>query len=106
MDSNNVMRNTTFIVRLATTNQLTISQITYPDTDTFYLHFVYVSSGGILLIDGIQVQLNDLVLVKDQIDKDATITILTTGSGLKDIATALKGVKAPTKAIKSIDELL
>ena len=45
-------------------------------------------------------------LEKGEIDKNAFIVVLTTGSGLKDAATALKGVSAPQKPIKSLNELV
>ncbi len=39
------------------------------------------------------------------LDKDSTVVILATGNGLKDVSTALKGVKEP-KIIKNLDEIL
>lgn len=44
-------------------------------------------------------------LSQNEIDKNSSIVVLTTGSGLKDAATALKGVTAPSKPIKSLSEL-
>lgn len=43
---------------------------------------------------------------KNEIEKDACVVVLTTGSGLKDTQTALKGVKVPSKAIKNLGELV
>lgn len=42
---------------------------------------------------------------KEQLPKDATIVVMTTGNGLKDAATASKGVPALPKPIKSVNEL-
>ncbi len=42
---------------------------------------------------------------KGKISSDSKIVILTTGSGLKDINSALKGIKFPKKVIKTIDEI-
>jgi threonine synthase len=40
------------------------------------------------------------------IDKNDSIVILATGSGLKDPSTAMKGITVPSKAIKSVQEIL
>ncbi len=42
---------------------------------------------------------------RDQMEKDATVVVLTTGNGLKDPATAAKGNPALPAPISSIDEL-
>ncbi|OQY35484.1 MAG: threonine synthase [Spirochaetaceae bacterium 4572_59] len=39
------------------------------------------------------------------IDKDETVVVLATGSGLKDTATALKGVKMPGRSIHNIQDI-
>jgi threonine synthase len=44
--------------------------------------------------------------VTSELEHDAKIVILTTGNGLKDITSALKGIEAPKKSISSIDEVL
>ncbi len=41
-----------------------------------------------------------------EIDKDALVVIMATGNGLKDTATALKGIHMPEKSISSVDEIL
>ena len=38
--------------------------------------------------------------------KDAVIVIMATGNGLKDTATALKGIHMPVKSISSVEEVL
>ena len=43
--------------------------------------------------------------VKDQLPKDATIVVMTTGNGLKDTASASKGVPKLPTPIKSVQEL-
>ncbi|MCF6267416.1 MAG: pyridoxal-phosphate dependent enzyme [Desulfuromusa sp.] len=43
---------------------------------------------------------------KNNLENDAQVVVITTGNGLKDVASALKGVKAPDKSIKSIQEIL
>ncbi|MFK5926572.1 MAG: pyridoxal-phosphate dependent enzyme [Desulfuromusa sp.] len=43
---------------------------------------------------------------KNNLKNDAQVVVITTGNGLKDVASALKGVKAPDKSIKSIQEIL
>ncbi|RLD01372.1 MAG: pyridoxal-5'-phosphate-dependent protein subunit beta, partial [Chloroflexi bacterium] len=43
---------------------------------------------------------------QDQLECEAQVVIITTGNGLKDVASALKGVKAPDKSIKSIQDIL
>ncbi len=43
---------------------------------------------------------------QNEFDRDACVVVLTTGSGLKDAATALKGVKAPQTPIKTLNELV
>ena len=42
----------------------------------------------------------------DEIEKDAVVVIMATGNGLKDTATALKGIHMPDKSISSVDEIL
>ncbi len=44
--------------------------------------------------------------VKEHLESDAQVVVITTGNGLKDVATALKGVTAPDKSIKSIHDIL
>lgn len=43
--------------------------------------------------------------VRDNLPKDATVVILATGNGLKDSATAIKGITVPDQVISSIDDL-
>lgn len=43
---------------------------------------------------------------QDQMEKDATVVVITTGNGLKDVASALKGIQAPGKSITSVKEIL
>jgi threonine synthase len=43
---------------------------------------------------------------QEQLENSAQVVIITTGNGLKDVASALKGVKAPNKSIKSIQDIL
>ncbi len=42
----------------------------------------------------------------ENLDKDATVVVIATGNGLKDVASAMKGIKAPSGSIKSIEEVL
>ncbi|MBU8871421.1 MAG: pyridoxal-phosphate dependent enzyme [Gemmatimonadales bacterium] len=44
--------------------------------------------------------------VKDELDRDARVVVISTGNGLKDVASALKGVSAPSHSIHSIQEIL
>ncbi len=44
--------------------------------------------------------------VKDELEKDATVVVISTGNGLKDVASALKGVAAPENSIGSVQEIL
>lgn len=44
--------------------------------------------------------------VKDELDKGSNIVIISTGNGLKDVSSALKGVSAPEQSIRSIQEIL
>lgn len=44
--------------------------------------------------------------VKGDLDKDANIVVISTGNGLKDVASALKGVTAPDCSIESIQEII
>ena len=46
-----------------------------------------------------------LLKIKGEIDPDETVVILATGSGLKDPASALKGINMPIKSISSICEI-
>lgn len=43
--------------------------------------------------------------MKDELPKDATIVLLATGNGLKDIDSAQKSVKFPAKAISALEDL-
>jgi len=43
--------------------------------------------------------------MRQKIHKDATVVLLATGNGLKDIDSAIKGVDFPKKAISSLEEL-
>lgn len=43
--------------------------------------------------------------VKEELDTDAKVVILSTGNGLKDVASALEGVGAPGASISSLDEI-
>lgn len=43
---------------------------------------------------------------KGDLPKDATVVILSTGNGLKDVVSALKGVQAPAESIESIQEII
>jgi len=42
----------------------------------------------------------------NNIDKDAVVAVITTGNGLKDVASAMKGIKQPTKSITSVKEVI
>jgi threonine synthase len=42
----------------------------------------------------------------DEIEKDAVVVIMATGNGLKDTASALKGIHMPEKSISSVVEIL
>lgn len=44
--------------------------------------------------------------VRDSLETDATVVVLSTGNGLKDVASALKGVSAPGATIGSVEEAL
>ena len=44
--------------------------------------------------------------VKETLDKDAVITLVITGNGLKDVDNAKKRINMPEHHIKSIDELI
>ena len=44
--------------------------------------------------------------VKNDLDCNAKVVVISTGNGLKDVASALKGVSAPEYSIKSIQEIL
>lgn len=44
--------------------------------------------------------------VKQELDPEATVVVLSTGNGLKDVASALKGVSAPSRSITSVQEIL
>lgn len=44
--------------------------------------------------------------VSGEIEKDAVVVIMATGNGLKDTASALKGIHMPEKSISSVDEIL
>ncbi len=44
--------------------------------------------------------------VKDELEKDSQIVVISTGNGLKDVVSALKGVTAPDHSIQSIQEIL
>ena len=46
-----------------------------------------------------------LLKIKNSIDRDETVVVLTTGSGLKDPASASKGIKIPEKTVSSIDDI-
>jgi len=43
---------------------------------------------------------------QNNLDQDALVVVIATGNGLKDVASALKGVKAPDKSIITIQEIL
>ncbi len=43
---------------------------------------------------------------KAVLESNAQVVVITTGNGLKDVASALKGVKAPDKSIETIQEIL
>ena len=43
---------------------------------------------------------------RGELDPEATVVILSTGSGLKDVASALKGLAAPASPISSVEEAL
>jgi threonine synthase len=44
--------------------------------------------------------------VKEDLDPEAKVVVLATGNGLKDVASALKGVAAPQAAISRLEEIL
>ncbi len=44
--------------------------------------------------------------VKEDLVSDAQVVVISTGNGLKDIGSALKGVSAPASSIQSIEEIL
>ncbi len=44
--------------------------------------------------------------VKGDLEADANVVVISTGNGLKDVASALKGVTAPGNSIKSVQEIL
>ncbi len=46
-----------------------------------------------------------LLKVKNQLEKNSLIVVISTGNGLKDIVSARKKITIPTKAISSIDEI-
>ena len=43
--------------------------------------------------------------MKDEIDKDATVVLLITGNGLKDVDSAMAKIDFPSKSIRSLEEL-
>jgi len=43
--------------------------------------------------------------IRAEIPNDATVVLLATGNGLKDIDSAIKGIEFPKKAISSLGEL-
>jgi len=42
----------------------------------------------------------------ENLSKDAKVVVISTGNGLKDVVSAMKGIKAPEKSIKNINEVL
>jgi len=44
--------------------------------------------------------------VKDDLSSDAKVVVISTGNGLKDVASALKGVSAPEYSIESIQDII
>ena len=44
--------------------------------------------------------------VKDDLDSNSNVVIISTGNGLKDVVSALKGISAPENSIKSVQEIL
>jgi threonine synthase len=44
--------------------------------------------------------------VKEELDPEAKVVILATGNGLKDVASALRGVEAPGASISRLEEIL
>lgn len=42
----------------------------------------------------------------ENIERDACVTVITTGNGLKDVASAMKGIEQPKESISSVNEAL
>jgi len=64
------------------------------------------SSGGLFTEPAGAAAYAGFIQEKAVLESNAQIVVITTGNGLKDVASALKGVKAPDKSIETIQEIL
>jgi len=63
------------------------------------------STAGLFVEPSSAASLAGLLKIKNQIPENATIVIMATGNGLKDIDSAGKGVKIPTKSIERLEDI-
>ena len=68
MLSEHAVRGNSYLVKVATTEALSSSQITFISPDTSYLEFIFCTVSGPLVIDTIPILLGDRILLKDQIN--------------------------------------
>lgn len=63
------------------------------------------STAGLFVEPSSAASLAGLLKIKEQIPKDATVILMATGNGLKDIDSAGKGVEIPTNSIERLEDI-
>ncbi len=63
------------------------------------------ASAGIFAEPAAATAFAGLLADRDNLDPDATVVVVSTGHGLKDIATARKGIQVPTHTIRGLEDL-
>lgn len=63
------------------------------------------STAGLFVEPSSAASLAGLLKIKKQIPKDATVILMATGNGLKDIDSAGKGVEIPTNSIERLEDI-
>ncbi len=76
------------------------------DNDILDAQHYLAANGGIFSEPAGAAAFAGFINVKDKLDSASSVVIISTGNGLKDVASALKGVSAPDHSIQSIQEIL
>ncbi len=78
--------------------------VTVEDDEIIYAQADLSAKSGIFTEPAGAASWAGLLKIKEEIKKDETVVVLTTGSGLKDTAAALKGIYMPDHSISSVNE--
>lgn len=80
--------------------------IRVPDSDILKAQHHMASQGGIFAEPAGATAFAGFLKVSNDLERDARVVVISTGNGLKDVASALQGVSAPGASIGSVQDIL